>query len=226
MRLLMAHPELIVMLTHNDKTVSNAAAIFQACKASKAKYWGFKEKPLPLDEMKALFSEMKACGKTTVLEVVEYTEDQGLEGAQIALACGVDILMGTVYSEKIHNFCQEHDLKYMPFVGDITERPSILNGSIDGMVAEAQTYLDKGVFGIDLLGYRYTGNPLALNQALVSQLAAPICLAGSVDSYERLQEVKDTNPRFFTIGSAFFEQRFGETFEEQIDRVCDFMMTP
>lgn len=64
----MAHnPKLIVMLTHNDLTVLNAAEIFEECKASKAEYWGFKEHPLPLAEMKSLYSRMKECGKTTFL---------------------------------------------------------------------------------------------------------------------------------------------------------------
>lgn len=45
----------------------------------------------------------------------------------------------------------------MPFVGSITGRPSVLTGTIDEMVAEANRYLEKGVYGIDLLGYRYIG---------------------------------------------------------------------
>lgn len=31
---------LIVMLTHNDKTVNNAYEIFNQCKNSKAQFWG------------------------------------------------------------------------------------------------------------------------------------------------------------------------------------------
>ena len=42
-------PELIVMLTHNDLTVTDAYEIFDQCKKSKAKFWGFKEEPLPLE---------------------------------------------------------------------------------------------------------------------------------------------------------------------------------
>ena len=71
----MNHPELIVMLTHDDMTVNNAYQIFNQHKDSKAKFWGFKEKSLPIPEMKKLFAYMKAHGKTTFLEVVEYTED-------------------------------------------------------------------------------------------------------------------------------------------------------
>ena len=43
-------PNLIVMLTHHDRTVPNAAEIFEACSHSRAKYWGFKEVGLPLEQ--------------------------------------------------------------------------------------------------------------------------------------------------------------------------------
>ena len=90
-------PELIVMLTYNDHTVENAREIFEECKDSKAKYWGFKEKPLPVEKMKSLFDRMRECGKKTVLEVVEYDEDECIKGAEIAVQCGCDIMMGTTF---------------------------------------------------------------------------------------------------------------------------------
>lgn len=216
-------PKLIVMLTHNDHTVENASEIFESCKNSKAQYWGFKEKPLPISEMKSLFSRMKSCGKTTFLEVVEYDEESGLHGAKIAKECGCDILMGTVFFDSINQFCKENNMKYMPFVGQITNRPSILEGSIEDMISEAKEYLAKGVYGFDLLGYRYTGDPVKLNNAFVQAIEAPVCLAGSVDSYERLDEVIDTNPWAFTIGSAFFEKKFGTEIHEQINNVCNYI---
>jgi hypothetical protein len=216
-------PKLIVMLTHNDHTVENASEIFESCKNSKAQYWGFKEKPLPISEMKSLFSRMKSCGKTTFLEVVEYDEESGLQGAKIAKECGCDILMGTVFFDSINQFCKENNMKYMPFVGQITNRPSILEGSIEDMIAEAKEYLAKGVYGFDLLGYRYTGDPVKLNNAFVQAIEAPVCLAGSVDSYERLDEVREANPWAFTVGSAFFDEKFGTDFHEQINNVCNYM---
>ena len=218
-------PELIVMLTYNDFTVKNAAEIFEACKDSKAKYWGLKEQSLSFDELKKLYSRMKECDKTTFMEVVSYTEEEGLEGARIAAECGCDILMGTTYFESIHNFCQEHNLKYMPFVGKIDGRPSVLGGEIDDMVAEAKYYLEKGVYGIDLLGYRYTGDYNKLHHAFKQNIDAPVCLAGSINSFERLGEIKDIRPWAFTIGSAFFDHKFGDSMTEQIDAVCDFMQS-
>ena len=201
-------PELIVMLTHNDCTVENAYEVFDSCKNSKAQFWGFKEKPLPLDQMKKLYTYMKECGKTTFLEVVEYTEKECMEGAKMAVECGCDILMGTIFFDSVNEFCKAHKIKYMPFVGKVIDRPSILEGSIEDMIKEANEYLKKGVYGFDLLGYRFTGDAIALNKAFVSAVDAPVCLAGSIDSFQRLDEVKDASPWTFTIGSAFFENKF------------------
>ena len=86
------NPELIVMLTHHDRTVTDAYSIFDQCKVSKAKYWGLKEAGLPLGQMKELYAHMKACGKTTAMEVVAYSEMECLKGAEMAVACGCDML--------------------------------------------------------------------------------------------------------------------------------------
>ena len=216
-------PELIVMLTHNDLTVDNAYDIFEQCKNSRAKFWGFKEEPLPLEQMIQLFGYMKNCGKTTFLEVVAYNEEACLEGARKAAACQCDYLMGTSFFDSVNEFCKLNNLKYMPFVGKITGRPSVLEGSVEDMIEEANGYIAKGVYGIDLLGYRYTGNPFILNREFVANVKAPVCIAGSINSYERLQEIKEIAPWSFTIGGAFFENKFGGTFEEQINRVCEYI---
>lgn len=219
----MNRPELIVMLTHNDVTVKNAYEIFESCKDTKAKFWGFKEVGLPIEDMKKLYSYMKSLGKTTFLEVVAYTEPECMEGAKMAVECGVDILMGTLFFDSINEYAKANNLKYMPFVGHITGRPSVLEGTIQGMIDEANSYIKKGAYGIDLLGYRYTGNPVELNKKFVAGVKSPVCLAGSVNSYARLDEVKDANSWAFTIGGAFFENKFDGTFAEQINKVVDYM---
>ena len=99
-------PELIVMLTYKDLTVQNAFDIFEQCKDSKAKYWGFKEEGLPLEQMKKLYAYMKECGKITGLEVVAYTEEECLAGAEMAIACGCDMLMGTIFSDSVNELCR------------------------------------------------------------------------------------------------------------------------
>ena len=216
-------PELIVMLTHNDLTVTDACEIFDQCKKSKAKFWGFKEEPLPLEQMQKLFAYMKDCGKTTFLEVVSYSENECLEGARKAVACNCDFLMGTTFFDSVNDFCRENHLNYLPFVGKISGRPSVLEGAPEEMIDEANAYIAKGVYGIDLLGYRYTGDAALLNREFVKNMKVPICIAGSVNSYERLQEIKAVSPWAFTIGGAFFENKFDGTIKEQIDKVCSFM---
>ena len=237
-------PELIVMLTHHDFTVSNAAKIFEQCRESKARCWGMKEHRLPPEEMRSLFTRMKACGKMTFLEVVGYTEEEGLAGAELAFGCGCDVMMGTKYFDSINDFCKSHNLKYMPFVGKVTGRPSVLDGTMEEIIDEAHGYIGKGVFGIDLLGYRYEGDARKLISRFIKEVEAPVCLAGSIDGFERLDEVREVNPWAYTIGSAFFEGKFlretvekttpsvamdavgennFEKFCEQINTVCEYM---
>lgn len=211
------------MLTSHDKTVDTAYSIFEQCKNSKAKYWGFKEKPLPINQMKILYSYMKECGKITILEIVAYDEEKSMEGAKIAVECGCDILMGTKYFDSVNLFCKENNLKYMPFVGDVTGRPSILDGTIDDIINEANQYIQEGIYGFDLLGYRYVGDSEALIKRFISEVHAPVCVAGSVNTYEKLNTLKELAPWGVTIGSAFFENKFGKTLYEQINTVYDFI---
>lgn len=217
-------PELIVMLTHNDKTVANAIEIFEACKDTPAKYWGFKEAGLPKDKMIKLVKMMKDAGKTTFLEVVDYTEQGCIDGAKVGIECGFDILMGTMYFDSIRDLAKSAEMKYMPFVGKIHDRPSILEGSIEQMVEEANALIKKGVDGFDLLAYRYTGDSEELAARFVQEVSAPVCLAGSIKSFARLDKMKEIAPWTYTIGSAFFDKDFGNlSFADQIKVVCDYM---
>lgn len=213
----------MVMLTYNDYTVADAEEVFERCKDSKAEFWGMKEEPLPLETMKALYARMRDCGKTTALEVVAYDEEQGLRGAETAARCGVDILMGTKFHDSIADYCRRHGIRYMPFVGTIEGRPSVLTGSVEEIIAEARDVVARGAYGVDLLGYRYAGDAVALNKALVEALDAPVCIAGSIDSYARLDEVDSAGADMFTIGSAFFDGRFRGEMPEQIDDVCSYL---
>lgn len=214
-------PELVVMLTYNDFTVEDAAEVFGRCSGSKAKFWGMKEKPLAPEKMQALYAEMRRCGVTTALEVVAYDEAEGLRGAECGRRCGCDILMGTKFFPSIARYCSEHGIKYMPFVGTIEGRPSVLTGSIDEIIAEAQYVVANGAYGVDLLGYRYTGDATALCRELVAAVDAPVCIAGSIDSPGRLDEVCRAGAAMFTVGSAFFDHKFGTDMLGQINEVCN-----
>ncbi|MEA5003427.1 MAG: hypothetical protein VB081_08000 [Christensenella sp.] len=217
-------PELIVMLTHNDRTVENAIEVFEAAKDAPATCWGFKEVGLPIPEMKILVQKMKEAGKKTFLEVVDYTEEGCLAVAKIGVECGFDALMGTLYFDSVRDMLCESGVEYLPFVGKLSGRPSVLDGTIEEIIAEAQDLVEnKNIKGFDLLGYRYVGDAVKLNSEFVKSMDVPICLAGSIQSYQRLDEVKSTGAWAFTIGGAFFENKFDGTFAEQITKVVEYM---
>jgi len=218
-------PELIVMLTYNDKTVENALELFNEMKDTPVTHWGFKDVGLPPEKMKRVVDSMNAAGKTTYLEVVSLTEEEGLAGAKLAAECGFDILMGTVFFDSINDYLQDKPVKYYPFPGHVHSHPSILDGTIDEIVQHARDMEAKGVDGLDLLTYRYTGDAPGLLQEVVRSTNVPLVSAGSIDSYDRIAEVRDTGAWGFTIGTAFFEKKFipDGSFRENMMAVWDWL---
>jgi hypothetical protein len=201
-------PEFILMLTYNDETVKEALNIFRECKDAPVGHWGFKDVGLAPDEMKTLVHEMKTAGKTTYLEVVSLSEEEGLRGARIAVEAGFDILMGTVFFDSILEYLKGKPIKYYPFPGHIYGHPSIMDGTIDETVAHARFLENKGVQGMDLLSYRYVGDAPKLLREVVKATHVPIVSAGSIESYRRLAEVWQAGAWGFTIGSALFDKKF------------------
>jgi len=220
-------PELIVMLTYNDKTVENALKLFNQMKDTPVKHWGFKDVGLPPEDIKKVVDSMNAAGKTTYLEVVSLTEEEGLTGAKLAVECGFDILMGTVFFDSINDYLKDKPVKYYPFPGHVHSHPSILDGTIEEIVQHACDMEAKGVDGMDLLTYRYTGDAPGLLQEVVKATGVPMVSAGSIDSYDRLAEVRDTGAWGFTIGTAFFEKKFipDGSFQDNMMAVWDWLQT-
>ncbi|RCK72387.1 MAG: 4-hydroxythreonine-4-phosphate dehydrogenase [Anaerolineae bacterium] len=218
-------PELIVMLTHNDVTVSNAIELFEQSKHLPVQHWGFKDVGLPPEQMKDLVRRMKEAGKVTYLEVVSLSEAEGLRGAQIAVEAGFDILMGTVYFDSIHQYLKDKPVKYYPFPGHVHSHPSILDGTIEEIVRHAQQLEAKGVDGMDLLAYRYVGDARQLLKEVVAATHVPIVSAGSVASFQRIAEIWEAGAWGFTIGSAFFEGKFvpGGDFTQNIKAVSNWL---
>lgn len=218
-------PEFILMLTYNDSTVKDALTIFRECKDAPVLHWGFKDVGLPREEMKTLVHAMKDAGKTTYLEVVSLSEEDGLRGAEIAVDAGFDVLMGTVFFDSILEYLEDQPIKYYPFPGHIYGHPSILDGTIEEIVAHARFLESKGVPGMDLLSYRYVGDARLLLQEVVRATSVPIVSAGSIESYKRLAEVWEAGAWGFTIGSALFDKKFvpNGTFLENTLAVCDWL---
>ena len=218
-------PELIVMLTHQDRTVQDALQLFERTQDYPITHWGFKDVGLSPKEMQSVVTAMKAAGKNTFLEVVSLSEEEGLSGARLAVDLGFDVLMGTVFFPSIGEYLKDKAIKYYPFPGRIHSHPSILDGTIEEIVAHACELESYGAHGLDLLTYRYAGDAAHLLKKVVKATQVPIVSAGSIATFERITEVWDSGAWGFTIGSAFFEKQFvpDGSFEENVFAVCNWL---
>ncbi|HAF63100.1 MAG TPA: hypothetical protein DCK95_12370 [Anaerolineaceae bacterium] len=216
---------LIVMLTHDDKTVPDALEVFESCRDLPVSFWGFKNVGLPRAEMQDLIKAIKNAGKTTFLEIVSYTKDECMTGAQFAVDFGFDYLMGTLFFPEVWDFLKKKEIKYFPFVGKVSGSPSILEGTTSSMVEESEFFRSQGVDGVDLLAFRHKENPERLARDFISQSKIPVILAGSIESYERINFVNQVNPWGFTMGSALFNKDFSPngSFRENLEKVVNRM---
>lgn len=218
-------PEIIIMLTHNDVTVKNASEIFESCKDLPVKYWGFKNVGLPKDQMKQLAAAMKEAGKTTFLEVVTYDEASCLDGAQTAIDCGFDCLCGTIYYDSVAKLLKDNGMEYMPFVGKVSGSPSILEGTNEEIIANANELIAKGITGFDILAYRHVIDGEKLAYDFCKAVDAKIVIAGSINSFARIDTMFDIGPFAFTMGSALFTKNFvpDGSFRDNLKAVADYM---
>ena len=223
--------ELIVMLTHNDVTVKDAQEVFESCADLPVKYWGFKDHGLEPAAMKKLVDIPLADAQKVAEEAIDklgwsYTEEECMRGAKLGVECGFDYLLGTLYFDSVYEYVKTTDMKYCPFVGRVSQTPSILEGTVEEMLAQEADFAAKGIYGTDLLGYRYTGeNVNEFCKEFVAKAKHPVCLAGSIGSDERVAIVKEMNPWTFTMGSALFAKKFVKdgTFRENLEYVIGLL---
>lgn len=155
--------KIIIMLTHNDKTVPDAIEIFEENKDLPIQYWGFKDVGMEPAKMKVLCDKMHEAGKTAFLEVVSYSEEECMRGAKLAVDCGFDYLLGTLYYDSVAAYIKEHGLKYCPFAGKVSQSPSILEGTVEEMLAQEAKFAENVYMEQTFLDIRYVdGDPNVL----------------------------------------------------------------
>jgi len=120
---------------------------------------------------------------------------------------------------------KDKPVRYYPFPGRVHGHPSLLDETIEEIVAHARWLEAQGAHGMDLLTYRYTGDAPRLLREVVKAASVPIVSAGSIASYERIGEVWQAGAWGFTIGSAFFESKFVPAggFEDNLRAVVDWL---
>jgi hypothetical protein len=201
--------EFIFMLTHSDRTVPNARAVYDEIRSSGLRYVGFKDIGLPIAELRELARAIRADGREVMLEVVSEDKDEELRSIRAALEIGVDWLLGGTHPDEALEILAGSPARYCPFPGRVIGHPSQLRGSIDEIAADAAALTARpGVHGLDLLAYRYDGDVEALTAAVNERSSGPVIAAGSVDSLERISALTRVGVWGFTIGGAIFDGRF------------------
>jgi len=97
-------PRLITMLTRNDRTVSDAEEVFAGAPTFPAEYWASRTWAFPPGGCVPWWPRIKAAGKTAVLRW-SLSGGDCLAAARLALDCGFDYLMGTVYYDSASSWC-------------------------------------------------------------------------------------------------------------------------
>jgi phosphoribosylformimino-5-aminoimidazole carboxamide ribonucleotide (ProFAR) isomerase len=83
-----------------------------------------------------------------------------------------------------------------------------LRGTIDEIVTDGKRKEALGIDGINLLAYRYDGDVEGLITSLLKSVKVPVIVAGSIDSYERVDRMKKLRVDGFTIGGAILDKKF------------------
>ena len=193
----------IFMLTRHDRTVADAAEHLHAALAAGVRDIGFKDIGLPLPALRELNAQIQQAGATSYLEVVSLDQRSELVSAQAAVDFGVNRLLGGTHVEAVLPLLAGTGIEYFPFPGRVAGHPSVLEGSLDEIVASARTLAaHAGVSGLDLLAYRARADAVALMQAVCAVVDKPVIVAGSIGSAERLAQVQASGAAWFTIGTA------------------------
>ena len=219
--------ELIFMLTHHDVTIPNAIKVFEEVKGTGLKFIGCKDMGLPIEKLQDLFRRMKRENMTTFLEVVSNDEEKHFIGVEKAIHVGADYIIGGMprFARKTLEYLKEKGvkLKFFPYIGKIVDHPCILEGTVDEIVDNGLEFEKIGVDGINLLLYRYTGDINLLLERIVETLSIHMIVAGSIDNFEKIDQLKRKGVFAFTIGGAILEKKFAPrtSIKEQITAVLN-----
>jgi NAD(P)H-dependent flavin oxidoreductase YrpB (nitropropane dioxygenase family) len=201
--------KLIFMLTHNDRTVSNAADVLEIVLAAGIRDVGFKDIGLPFSALKQLNERIKGEGATSYLEVVSLDRESEIASAAAACEIGVDALLGGTRPDAVVPAISGRPIRYFPFAGRISGHPSVLEGSVEEIADSATRIASmEGVDGLDLLAYRANLAVPDLMDRICRAVSKPVIVAGSIDSPERIVAVAESGAWGFTVGTAAFEGRF------------------
>jgi hypothetical protein len=212
--------EFIFMLTHHDQTLERALDVYDDIRDLPLRYVGFKDVGVPHATLRELTRRMHEDGREVMLEVVSERAEDELRSIAAAVDIGVDWVLGGTHADEGLAALGSAAVKYCPFPGRVIGHPSLLRGTIEEIAQSAHDLTARdGVYGLDLLAYRYDGDVEAMVAAVLERSSGPVIAAGSVDSVERINALGRSGVWGFTIGGAIFEGRLpgGPTVREQLE---------
>jgi hypothetical protein len=214
----------VFMLTHDDRTVDNAAEIMPTLADTGLRYVGFKDVGADLARQRELVGLAHDAGFEVMLEVVSTSKEAEMSSLRSAAEAGFDWVLGGTHGAETAGMLPD-GVRYCPFPGRVVDHPSILQGTIDEIAADAErlTSLDH-VAGLDLLAYRHqTADPLELIRAVCERSSGPVIVAGSIASVDRAVAVGDAGAWGYTIGSAIFDGQLpgAPSIADQVRRVLE-----
>lgn len=199
----------ILMLTRDDRTVPDALAIWREVESTGLNYVGVKDVGITPTGLTEFVGAVHAGGRQVMLELVSDDVEAELASAHAGLQAGVDYLLGGTQVEQVAEMVRGQPLRYMPFAGKVGGHPLTLMGDADEIAAHARFLVQlDGVYGVDLLAFRHERDPEQVIEATVAASAAPVVVAGSVDSAERARRISELGAWGFTVGTAILAGTF------------------
>jgi hypothetical protein len=201
--------DFILMLTRNDRTVTDCLEVIEAISDRAVKHIGFKDIGVEPAVAEQLVAHIKSAGATSYLELVSTDRDSALNSARRAVEFGVDCLLGGTWIEETLAITSDSQTGYYPFVGRPQGHPTFLTGSPEQVAADCRAAASAGCAGVDLLAYRsQAADPAALLLAARAATPGRLIVAGSVRTAVQIQTLRSHHVDAFTIGSALFAAEF------------------
>lgn len=194
------------MLTRDDRTVPDSLAVYDAVRDLGLRYVGFKDVGTDPDLRRELVRRIKADGALSHVELVDPDPEAALAAARDAAEAAVDRLLGGLDAERTMTVAAAASIPYYPFPGRPFGHPTRLGGTPEEVARDCRRFAAMGCAGVDLLAYRAVdADPLALVRAARAATPGRLVVAGSVNTPERIREVREAGADAFTVGSAAFE---------------------
>ncbi len=223
---------LMVMLTHHDKTVYDAFELFDSSKDLPVQDWGFKNVGICEYDTVNIIDAMNKAGKTTFYEIITREKTAYEFGETTAERAKFSCMMGTKYDKQLYDAMKKLGIKFSPAVGQpgsfYQGEHGVLLGTEQEILSEASYLVNEiGVDGITIPAFRYYLDGEKLLKDLLKTIPnTPIYVAGSVDTFDKISEMYDMGIAKFTMGSALFNKKFAPngTFRDNLEIVANYVV--